>query len=115
MSMLPKLYRLKSDGDFARLAKSRKSAYEKLVGVKVRENNLSHSRYGIVVGLKVSKKAVERNKIKRQLREIIRSHLSELKTGYDVMIMALKPSVGADFKDIETQTVKALKKVKMMD
>ena len=112
--MLAKLYRLTSESDFARVAKSRSSAYEKLLGVKVRENHLSHSRFGIVVGLKVSKKAPERNKIKRRIREIIRKHFNDLESGYDVMILGMKQAVGADYSDIETSLLKAFKKVKLL-
>jgi len=111
--MLSKIYRLKSKSDFARVSKTRNSAYEKLLGVKVRENQLPHSRFGIVVGLKVSKKAPERNKIKRRIREIIRKNLNDIKSGHDIMVLVLKPAVDADYSDIENSLIKAFKKVKL--
>lgn len=44
------------------------------------------SRIGFSVGLKFSKKATERNKAKRLLREAARRHATELVNGYDIII-----------------------------
>ena len=67
-----------------------------------------------MAGLKVSKKAPERNRIKRRLREIVRAHLKELKTGYDVMIMGLKPGLGAEYVELERQLLVVLKKAGLL-
>jgi len=52
-----------------------------------------------VVSLKVSKKAVIRNKIKRRLREIIRQ--TELKQGFDFVIIAKPLIVNQNFQEIK--------------
>jgi ribonuclease P protein component len=49
----------------------------------VRENQLPHPRIGLVIGKKSVKLSVERNRIKRQLRETFRLHQMEL-TGWDI-------------------------------
>jgi ribonuclease P protein component len=108
---LPAKHRLKHEKDFATLAKSRKSVFGKLVGMKVRENSLPHSRFGIVVGLKVHKRAVKRNIVKRRIREILRAKLVSIKPGYDVMIMALPPAVPATMVQIEAEISKELQKI----
>lgn len=108
--MLPKLYRLKSEKDFARLAKSKRSAYGKVLGVKVRENALPHSRFGIVIGLKVSKKAVRRNLLRRRLREILRKRLPELKPGLDVMVLVRKEALEADLPRLEEDIDRCFRK-----
>ena len=104
------MYRLKSERDFARLARSRKTGYAKSIGVKVRENKLPYSRFGVVVGLKVSKKAVYRNLLKRRLRDIMKAHLDEVLSGYDVMVLVQKSALDIDFKTLEADYVKALGK-----
>jgi ribonuclease P protein component len=109
--MLPTKYRLKREQDFASLAKSRKTAYSKFVSIKVKENALPHSRFGIVVGLRISKKAVVRNLIRRRIREIIRPLLPELTPGYDVMVLASNSALKSDFKDLETSVHDVLKKI----
>ena len=109
--MLPTEHRLKSERDFATIAKSRKSAFAKLLGVKMRENHLPHSRFGVSVGLKVHKRAVKRNLVKRRIREIIRKTLPNIKPGYDVLVMAFASSVNAEFPAIQADVMSCLKKL----
>lgn len=108
------MYRLKSERDFARLARSRKTGYAKSIGVKVRENQLPHSRFGIVVGLRVSKKAVERNRLKRRLRDIVRTHLPDVAEGYDIMILVQKSALNANFSVLEEDYMKAVTKAGLL-
>jgi ribonuclease P protein component len=82
--------------------------------VKVRENQLPHSRFGIIVGMKVSKNAAERNLVKRRLREILRKRLAEIKSGHDVMVMASAQALGKSYQILEADVVTALKKAGML-
>lgn len=43
-----------------------------------RLNTLGHARFGMAIGKRYAKRAVERNRLKRQLREAFRSHCDEL-------------------------------------
>lgn len=52
-------------------------------------NKLLHPRLGIVIGKKNVKLAVERNRIKRQIRETFRLNQHHIKN-YDVVIVARK-------------------------
>lgn len=54
-----------------------------------RANELDHPRLGLVIGKKAVKLSVERNRIKRQIRESFRLHQDEL-AGWDVLIVARK-------------------------
>jgi ribonuclease P protein component len=60
-------------------------------------------RVGFVVGLKVSKKAIKRNRIKRQIREVIRLLLKEdkIKTGYHMAIVAKPTILDKTYSEIE--------------
>ena len=82
--------------------------------MKVRENHLPHSRFGVVVGLKVHKKAVKRNLVKRRIREILRKHLPEIKPGYDVMVLTQPKSVETEYAEMETQVLSCLKKLSLL-
>lgn len=56
------------------------------------------------IGISVSKKAggsVERNRIKRRIREAIRKNASFLPRGEDIVIVARRNIVGADYGEIE--------------
>ncbi len=112
--MLPAPNRLKLEKVFSTLARSRKIAFSKVLGMKVRENHLPHSRFGVVVGIKVHKRAVKRNLVKRRIREIVRIHLPEIKPGYDVMIMTQPKSVVTEYAELEMQVLSCLKKLGLL-
>lgn len=112
--LLLRMHRLKSESDFARLAKSRKTGYAKSIGVKVRENKLPYSRFGIVVGLKISKKAVERNLLKRRVKDILKKHLEKIEEGYDIMVLIQKSALNAGFDALEADCLKAIEKVGLL-
>ena len=63
-----------------------------------RENQLEHPRLGLVIGKKSVKLAVERNRIKRQIRESFR-HNQNILNGVDVVIVARRGI--ADLSNIE--------------
>lgn len=52
-----------------------------------RQNNLKHSRLGVVVSKRKVRKAVNRNYIKRLVRESFRHHVLEL-SGLDFVVIA---------------------------
>ena len=83
--MLAKRYKL----NIAEFIKKRPSFVKKgpFFAVKTVKNELTYSRFGVVVGKKVDKRATERNKIKRAFYESIRvRNLSNI-PGQDVMIV----------------------------
>jgi len=64
------------------------------VVMKALPNGLTWSRYGFSVGKRVGG-AVVRNRLKRRLREIMRS--VQLAPGWDIIFIARPPSAAADF------------------
>ncbi len=112
--MLPATNRLKQEKDFSLLARSKKSAFSKAVSMKVRENALPHSRFGVVVGIKVHKRAVKRNLLRRRIREILKKHLPTIKPGYDVMIMTQTRALDLEFSELEAQVLSCLKKLQLL-
>ena len=109
--MLNKINRLTKDKDFDNVFKNGKSSYDKLIGAKAIQNQLGDSRFGILVSAKVSKKAVERNKIKRQIREIIRLQQDKTKPGYDVVIITLPAILGKNYQEIEQSVNRHFRKL----
>lgn len=51
-----------------------------------RHNGLDHARLGMAVGKRVDKKAVVRNRVKRQVRESFRHHQQKL-SGLDIVVL----------------------------
>lgn len=79
--------------------------------LKYIRNNSENDRYGFVVSKKVSKKATERNKIKRRLRAIIQKTEHKAQQGRDIVFMVKKAAVTASFGEIKEETLGALKKI----
>jgi len=100
-NMLPRHNRLKRTKDFDNTFKKGKTITGKLVFLKIIKNNLDVSRFGFVIGLKISKKAVIRNKIKRQLREIVRKNLPIIKPGFDIVIITKPEIIDKDYQQIK--------------
>lgn len=111
--MLAKKNRLTKDKDFDNVFNNGQSSYDKLLGIKIISNNLAYNRFGVLVGNKVSQKAVERNKIKRQIREVIKLNLGKLKQGQDCVIVISKLTLGAEYLDIENSLINNFKKLKL--
>jgi ribonuclease P protein component len=88
--MLPFSNRLVKKRDFAKVQRMGHFCNADQLSLKFLENGLSEARIGIIVGKKFSLKAVERNGLKRRLKEIARQKIGRLKKGWDVVIMAKK-------------------------
>ena len=68
----------------------------------------------VVVSQKVAKKSVERHKIQRRLREIIR-HLFKtnpvLSRGFDIVVLARSPAYHASFNDLQKSVERVLARI----
>ena len=104
--MLTKRHRLLADKDFQKIWKRGRSFYAKNLGFKILTNSLGVSRFGISVGIKVSKRATDRNRLKRQIREIINSKMGKITPGFDIVITVLPAALGKKYvellKDVES-------------
>jgi len=108
--MLPKQNRLKKKKDCDSVIKQGRHNADRFLVLKFKSNSLEQSRIGFVVSKKISKKAVERNRIKRRLREIVKKEISELKNGIDLVFLVKKNIITAEFSEIEYSVKSLLKK-----
>ena len=112
--MLAKPYRLIKEEDFKNVYRKGKSFFSDSAILKFAKNKLKNSRFGFVVGNKISKKASSRNEIKRRLREIIRLKLKLIKPGNDCVIIAKSNIKEKNYKEIEKATIKLLKRARLL-
>ena len=103
--MFKKENRLTKQKDFDNIFKKGRSVFNKVLGLKVITNDLNINRFGVIVSNKISKKAVERNKIKRRIREVLKKEEPVLKKGYDIVVIALAEAKQKEYQDLE-QTLK---------
>lgn len=121
--MLPRENSLKHDRDFETLFAEGKFVSGSLVNAQIweidpekyprRKYSLEDLKIGFVVSKKLSKSAVTRNRIKRQIREVVRLILkkTKLKTGYFLLILAKKEILEADYSEIEKSIEQLLRRI----
>ncbi|MDQ1283832.1 MAG: ribonuclease protein component [Patescibacteria group bacterium] len=88
--MLSRKNRLIKKEDFSSIYRGGKFFAHSNISAKIKKNGLDQTRLGISIGLKFSKKAVERNRIKRQIREAFQKRIGVIEKGWDVVFMAKK-------------------------
>jgi len=111
--MFPQKNRLRKKNDFERVFKQGRGFREDFLYLKTIKNKLKTSRFAVVVGKDFSKKAVARNRIKRQINEIIRAELQRIKQGLDIVIVVL-PEAKSDFLELKKIINKLFKKAKIV-
>lgn len=103
--MLPRAARLKRKRDFDRVYQRRQSwASPALVlYVRARAPQEPSSRLGFVISKKVAKRAHDRNRLKRRLREICRLRLlpqAASQRPFDALFVARSAATGKPFSDL---------------
>ena len=113
--MLPVKYRLAKRKDIERVMKRGRSFFVKDIGIRIAKNNLDNSRITVVTSLKVSKKAVDRNRLKRQIREIIRLEIiPKIKPGFDGVINTRKGLLNLSHRELGKLAVNLFKKSRLI-
>lgn len=84
--MLPSKNRLVDKADFEKVYKNGRFFSANGVSVSFAPNDLKKTRVGFSVGKKFSKKAVQRNRARRLLRESVHLHLKEINNGFDIVV-----------------------------
>lgn len=75
-----------------------------------RDNDLAHPRLGLVIGKKSVKLSVERNRLKRQIRESFRLNQDAL-VGWDIVVVARKGLGDLDNAELARQFAKFWKRL----
>jgi ribonuclease P protein component len=97
---LPKACRILASTGFISVLRGGKKTNDTLFSVYSAPNQLSQARLGITVSRKVSARAVQRNRIKRQVRESFRHYRSTL-CGVDLIIIARPQAASSDNKTLK--------------
>ncbi len=85
------------------ILKKGQSSTSKLFILKFTENNEEKSKYATIISSKISKKAVERNKLRRQIYEIIRTALKEStpEKNLNLVLIPKKQILSSSFEEIQ--------------
>jgi ribonuclease P protein component len=99
---------IKKNEDFIKIyqnGKSKANRYLVMYIIKVEDDS---SRIGISVSKKVGNSVV-RHRVKRLIKESFRLHVDQIKTGYDIIVIARQSAKGKDYKEIESALLHLIK------
>lgn len=112
--MLLAINRLRKTTEIDRVWKRGRSFFLPVLQIKSLPNTLGIIRCAVVVGTKVSKRAVVRNKIRRRIREVMRLIMPKLTGSVDMIISTKKGAEKLTYAEIEKQLHETLTKMHLL-
>ena len=111
---MKKLYRLRKNERFQEIRREGRSFSNRILVLCVLPNGLSHSRFGFSISSRIGN-AVERNRIKRRLREAMRLRIHQVEAGGDLVFIARRPIRSADYHQMDTACARLLRRAQLLD
>lgn len=100
---------LRKKEDFSSIYKKGKSLGDRYIVLFYKKNNLSYNRTGFLASKKVGN-SVKRNRARRLMKESYRQISSELKPGYDFIIIARNTILEKKLNDVSKSLNSAFKR-----
>ena len=104
---------LKENYEFRRTYQKGVSAVSPVMVLYCRKNRLGRNRLGLVSSTKLGH-AVVRNRCRRRLREVYRLEKPQLKTGYDIILVARSRTATAPWPELQKPFRRLCRKVDLM-
>ena len=111
---LSRVWRLRSNSDFQRVKQQGQSIASRLLILAWHPNEAAQLRIGFVVGKRISKRAVQRNYIKRLLGEAVRDVLPDLPVNMDIVFTARGQIAAADLRALRQDIRVLLQRAKLL-
>lgn len=111
---MKKKYIIKKKSEIDAVFNNKKQIGNSYFSVFLIENEANNFKFGMSIGKKFGN-AVNRNKIKRQIRSIIRLNQAHINNEYKFIIVIKPKANELDYILIEAEILKLLKKLKIME
>jgi len=110
--MLPKKNRLDLKKDFSGIKRKGKLHQGKFFDFLFQKSTADFCQpaFAFIVSKKIDKRATKRNRVKRLLREAVRSFLSQIQPGIKGVFLAKKEILEKNFAEIKTEIESVFKK-----
>ena len=105
---LLRAFRIRRRAEFLALQSGGEKLYTRDFVVIVRRSELAASRIGIVVTVKLDKRAAVRNRIRRRVRELFRTHRPQLTDRFDIVVVARKNAASLEYTEMRRQILGVL-------
>jgi ribonuclease P protein component len=97
--------------DFARISAKGRSRSDRALAVRFVPNGRDHDRFGISTGRRLGG-AVQRNRVRRRVKEILRRSPNGTGHGWDILIVARPPAVDASYDELRTTLERLLSSIR---
>ena len=112
--MLPKVFRLKKKGLFQQVYKEGKTVTSPILVLTYYPASLQgNPKIGFAVARKIGT-AVNRNRVKRIMREAIRPYIDLINPNYNIIFLARMKIKGISLKDVEKNMLALLKRAQLL-
>lgn len=105
---------LRENREFKRMYARGRSVVGACLAVYVRPNRSNRNRLGLTVGTKLGG-AVQRNRVRRRMKEIYRLHESDLRTGFDLVLVARVRAGRASYWDLDREFCHLLSRLGLIE
>ncbi len=101
---------LKQNHEFRRLYQKGKSAVSPYFAVYCRKTSRPESRLGITTGVRLGH-AVQRNRVRRRIRELYRTNEKRLAPGYDIVVVARTRAIFGRYAELERSFLSLMRRL----
>ncbi len=105
-------FRLTGSRRFSQIHQDGGSTANRLLVIRFLANGLGQSRFGFLISKRIGN-AVVRNRVKRRLREAVRSN--RVKAGWDAVFIARKGSEKANYQELRRAADNLLRRSQLVD
>jgi ribonuclease P protein component len=112
--MLAQKNRLGKKADFEQIFKNGNKAFNQYCNIRYLANKYDYCRFAIIVSNKISKKATERNKLRRAVKVVILNNLPNFKQNLDIIVTVLPKLKGLENQEISEILLNLLKKNRIL-
>jgi len=106
-------FRLTKSADYKRVRRYGKYFAHPLIVLIAVNNHLDRTQIAVSSGRSLGN-AVERNRAKRRIRACLQSIMSRIKPGWNIIIIARKPIVQANFQQLNNAIIDVLNKADLL-
>ena len=106
--------KLKKSWEFQRAYQKGRKYWNRYFVIYVLHNRFNHLRLGITVSKKVGK-SVQRNRVKRLIREAFRHLRAQVKGGYDIVVVGRTPACRLTCQETQEALAQLFQKAAILD